>query len=623
MASSDFLISEEALECSICGDVYVDKDPRSLPCQHTFCFECLETFVQSSQNLTCPECRAPFQVPQNDVIKLAKNLTCKKIKGRLPTENVSCDKHKKEGSLFCLSHSTSSICSECFYQNHLKCEVKPMKFKKDKLNEFLSKVEDEKAEINKKIEDKQKEMMKTVEHNLKKMKDELLAKANNKIEKITEMFNRENPFEENIKDVHNLMEKNLDPGIKDLRIEIKCVDGSKIVKTSNVCNFENLENDLCNLPENYEKRSYIFIKSSIVNNDQIFLPENPKFYNIYKSLMNYPHVTQFKCNFTRMTDQEFQDLCQSLQYSAANLTLLSFNGCNLSAKQGFRLGKLLEKCCSLENISLYSNKYLNKNISAICSGLNHSGNTLKHLNFSNCQLSCVDFLSVGMLLNFCSNISSFDISYNAIDEENLRIICNGLRKSQATLNTIDVSGCDLKNIENLKVLLKSCPELQNLNMKSNFEIICISFLWDPLKVSARNLRTLNFFNCKLSQNDAEYLGYLLKDCRIQMLNICMNPGIKGSLLYIIKSLQNSAYSLEELHFDTENLTRKQCSFVGQLLSNLKVLKYLTMTFNRDENEEIVKFGLSELSEELLNSSDALQEIRYTEYSLVDGQVKID
>uniref|UniRef100_A0A6B2LKS1 RING-type domain-containing protein n=1 Tax=Arcella intermedia TaxID=1963864 RepID=A0A6B2LKS1_9EUKA len=58
----------ESLECPICLDLF--KDPRMLPCGHTFCFKC----VQPIQPLSCPLCRAPCpthpaQLPPNITLK--------------------------------------------------------------------------------------------------------------------------------------------------------------------------------------------------------------------------------------------------------------------------------------------------------------------------------------------------------------------------------------------------------------------------------------------------------------------------------------------------------------------------------------------------------------------------
>nr|XP_045615127.1 uncharacterized RING finger protein P4H10.07-like [Procambarus clarkii] len=46
-------------ECSVCFNDYDDNQlrPRTLPCGHTFCSQCIDNAIKNGQ-LTCPSCRA-------------------------------------------------------------------------------------------------------------------------------------------------------------------------------------------------------------------------------------------------------------------------------------------------------------------------------------------------------------------------------------------------------------------------------------------------------------------------------------------------------------------------------------------------------------------------------------
>eukprot|EP00117_Sycon_ciliatum_P033757 scpid38198/ scgid3685/ E3 ubiquitin-protein ligase TRIM33; Ectodermin; Transcription intermediary factor 1-gamma; Tripartite motif-containing protein 33 len=66
---------EEHLACAICLDRF--NDPRMLPCQHTFCFHCLEKLATRSNTasitvvLNCPHCRETHSLP--DLSSLPKH----------------------------------------------------------------------------------------------------------------------------------------------------------------------------------------------------------------------------------------------------------------------------------------------------------------------------------------------------------------------------------------------------------------------------------------------------------------------------------------------------------------------------------------------------------------------
>ncbi len=54
------------VNCTVCLDAF--KDPRVLPCCHTFCKACLEHMLEKSatkQKLTCPQCRGEHSIPAN------------------------------------------------------------------------------------------------------------------------------------------------------------------------------------------------------------------------------------------------------------------------------------------------------------------------------------------------------------------------------------------------------------------------------------------------------------------------------------------------------------------------------------------------------------------------------
>ena len=57
---------KEQLTCAVCLDLYTN--PRSLPCLHSFCLQCIERLPLDPQGddiylVSCPTCRKPTQLP--------------------------------------------------------------------------------------------------------------------------------------------------------------------------------------------------------------------------------------------------------------------------------------------------------------------------------------------------------------------------------------------------------------------------------------------------------------------------------------------------------------------------------------------------------------------------------
>ena len=69
MATSLEIDISEQIKCPICLERL--KEPKILPCQHTYCLECLEEVAKLNDPNTvdCPECRREYKVPHVSGVK--------------------------------------------------------------------------------------------------------------------------------------------------------------------------------------------------------------------------------------------------------------------------------------------------------------------------------------------------------------------------------------------------------------------------------------------------------------------------------------------------------------------------------------------------------------------------
>ena len=83
-------------ECSICTEVFTD--PRGLPCYHTFCLKCLQSYSnckdkQPGDRMPCPMCRKEFTIPDDGLSGLQKNFYVEKL---LHVRKVSAGQEVRE-----------------------------------------------------------------------------------------------------------------------------------------------------------------------------------------------------------------------------------------------------------------------------------------------------------------------------------------------------------------------------------------------------------------------------------------------------------------------------------------------------------------------------------------------
>ncbi|XP_019642132.1 PREDICTED: tripartite motif-containing protein 2-like [Branchiostoma belcheri] len=133
---------EEFLTCAICMLNF--RDPKILPCLHSFCRECLQEWATKQQPLECPTCREPVRLPDQGVDGLRTNFYVNNLldfaaakKGAEPDHEVTgeetlkaeegmsnfhrkrhCDKHKKYELEFYCESCKALVCTACTVVDH-------------------------------------------------------------------------------------------------------------------------------------------------------------------------------------------------------------------------------------------------------------------------------------------------------------------------------------------------------------------------------------------------------------------------------------------------------------------------------------------------------------------------
>ena len=92
--------------CSICMEQY--KDPRCLTCFHTFCVECLRTFVSTATSegkFQCPLCRSEVMLPEGGVSAFPVNVYA--------DAKIKKQSHAKEERCGVCEQRAINLCREC------------------------------------------------------------------------------------------------------------------------------------------------------------------------------------------------------------------------------------------------------------------------------------------------------------------------------------------------------------------------------------------------------------------------------------------------------------------------------------------------------------------------------
>ena len=140
-SSSKYL--EDMLECSICTEEL--KNPRVLPCIHTFCLKCLENTGRSNRpgdNLICPLCRRDFKVPDTGIVGFQKNFFIEKLIDlhRLSTcdsEKTCCDVCSSDSNIQTDIPLAVMYCIDCSQQLCENCRLSHEKMELNKSHQLI------------------------------------------------------------------------------------------------------------------------------------------------------------------------------------------------------------------------------------------------------------------------------------------------------------------------------------------------------------------------------------------------------------------------------------------------------------------------------------------------------
>lgn len=115
---------DQLLTCAICLDRY--RNPKLLPCQHTFCMEpCLDGLIDyARRQIKCPECRAEHRIPYQGIQQFPTNVTLMRflelhrdITGEEPEPPPSmmerCSVCSEKSNVERCAHCDKKICPDC------------------------------------------------------------------------------------------------------------------------------------------------------------------------------------------------------------------------------------------------------------------------------------------------------------------------------------------------------------------------------------------------------------------------------------------------------------------------------------------------------------------------------
>jgi len=145
--------------CSICLETF--KEPKVLPCIHTFCLECLDKYCEEKdpgKGATCPLCRKVFSLSCGGVKNLPNNFFIHQLL-QFNSAAITTGAQKSDKSILCewcsdtdVEIPATSYCIECDQHICDRCTAVHRKQKVSSSHQVVSDGDIRSSEVKSKIE---------------------------------------------------------------------------------------------------------------------------------------------------------------------------------------------------------------------------------------------------------------------------------------------------------------------------------------------------------------------------------------------------------------------------------------------------------------------------------------
>ncbi|CAD5112770.1 unnamed protein product [Dimorphilus gyrociliatus] len=224
MSIDGYFLPVQDLQCGICTESFVNNDPRMLPCQHTFCLNCLQGLKDKGKHFSrnsflCPVCRKSHQWPNSGTKGFPKNLLATSLKATYQSKTTAvssasernlenCQRHFQQAInplTVCKSCRQKNLCLKCLTE-HATCSLEPYdKFSQEydenrkriqeKVKLYRDNINDELKSLLSQLKTAFNDVTKVVEENKNRLEGEIMKKLGScKAEADSILSKQENEF---------------------------------------------------------------------------------------------------------------------------------------------------------------------------------------------------------------------------------------------------------------------------------------------------------------------------------------------------------------------------------------------------------------------------------------------
>ncbi|XP_053170671.1 NACHT, LRR and PYD domains-containing protein 12-like [Scomber japonicus] len=326
--------------------------------------------------------------------------------------------------------------------------------------------------------------------------------------------------------------------------------------------------------------------------------------SLVSALKNNPsHLRELDLSLNILQDSVMKLLCEFVVDPNCILETLRLKDCSLSEISCSSLVSALKNNPShLRELDLGGNNLKDSGMKQLCDFVGSPNCKLETLR-SSCSLSEISCASlVSALKNNPSDLRELDLSYNKLQDSDMKQLCDFVKSPNCKLNTLSLKHCSLSEIScsSLVSALKNNPShLRELDLRfNNLKDSDMKQLSDLKESPNYRLETLRLKDYSLSEISCSSLVSALKDnpSDLRKLDLSNNYNLKDSdVKQMCGFVKSPNCKLETLRLYCCSLSEISCSsLVSALKNNPSHLRELNLGGNKLKESD--RKQLSDLQE---------------------------
>ncbi|XP_037023917.2 NACHT, LRR and PYD domains-containing protein 5 [Artibeus jamaicensis] len=224
--------------------------------------------------------------------------------------------------------------------------------------------------------------------------------------------------------------------------------------------------------------------------------------------------------------QGIQSLCEAMKVSQCTLQKLILGNCGLTGSSCWDLASVLSCNQRLTHLDLSTNRLRAEGVTALCRALKLVNCALQRLILRECNLDTMGCSFLALALTSNCHLTHLNLSMNPLGDDGVHFLCEVLAEMPCHLQDLELMKCCLTaaSCKNLCAVITQSKHLRSLDLAANaLGDEGVAALCEGLKQTTTCLRRLGLEACGLTSDCCEVLASaLMSNQQLRSLNLMRN-----------------------------------------------------------------------------------------------------